>query len=98
MFLKIPLNADLTKTSYRCFKETEEDVFIEYNNGDIHEDWEEISEERAREIAPEWFATPVFASEPSQLDRIEEALAKVSAGGISSADIEAAILEGVNAV
>ena len=36
--------------------------------------------------------------EPSQLDRIEAALANLSAGGVSAADIEAAILEGVNEV
>ena len=51
-------------------------------------------------INPEWKEPVVVVKETveEKLDRIEAALAKVSAGGISAADIEAAILEGVNEV
>lgn len=55
MFYKIPLDADLTNTSYRCKKETEEAAYIEYNEGAVFDEWEEIDEATAREIAPEWF-------------------------------------------
>ena len=51
-------------------------------------------------INPDWEELAVDEKETveEKLDRIEEALAKVSAGGVSAADIEAAIQEGVNAV
>lgn len=51
-------------------------------------------------INPEWVEPVVIEKETveEKLDRIEAALAKVSAGGISAAEIEAAILEGVNDV
>ncbi len=45
MYYKIPLDADLSQTSYRAMKLTEEAAYIEYNDGVIGEDWQEITEE-----------------------------------------------------
>ena len=33
MYFKIPLDADLSRTSFRCYKEADGAVFIEYNEG-----------------------------------------------------------------
>lgn len=75
MFYKIPLNADLTNTSYRCKKYTENAIYIEYNEGAVFDEWEEISEAEARNIAPEWFVEETNMIEsPTQLDRIESAV------------------------
>ena len=55
MYFKIPLDADLSRTSFRCYKEADGAVFIEYNEGFVGDNWEQISEEAAFAVAPEWF-------------------------------------------
>ena len=45
MFYKIPKNANLSKTSFRCRKDTDDYIYIEYNSGFVGDDWVEISEE-----------------------------------------------------
>lgn len=71
MFYKIPLDTDLSETSYRCYKETDEAALIEYNSGKVGESWKEITKEQAMEIAPEWFSS---GSEESELTETEEAI------------------------
>lgn len=96
MFYKMPIDSVLTKTSFRCYKIVENRAYIEYNEGYIGEDWEEIDEATAREIAPEWFHEEV--KEPDQLERIESMLKTLTSDTVTAETIEAAILEGVNEV
>lgn len=82
MYFKIPLNADLTNTSYRCYKETEDAVYIEYNEGYIGEDWEKSDEAVAREIAPEWFNNSTPDPEPTE-DVTWDSMAAAIAEGVN---------------
>lgn len=63
MFFKIPLNADLANTSFRCHKCFDDAAYIEYNSGAVSDDWKEISREEVETIAPEWFCIPEAASD-----------------------------------
>ena len=45
IFYKIPLDANLSQTSYRACVATETDVFIEYNEGYVESSWIELTEE-----------------------------------------------------
>lgn len=56
MYYKLPLETDLTNVSYRASKEKDGFLYIEFNEGVIGEDWEEISETDIMIIAPEFFA------------------------------------------
>ena len=58
MFYKIPLDADLSKTSYRDRCDTETNAFIEYNEGFVGNDWEEITEEEYMQNYPQQSAEP----------------------------------------
>lgn len=49
-YFKIPLNADLSQTSYRASASTETHVFIEYNEGHIDPVWKEVTEEQVIEV------------------------------------------------
>lgn len=71
MFYKIHLTNDISNVSYRCKKEIDDFIYIEYNDGIIDDSWEQISEEYIKMIAPEWFEEPI---ELTQLDRIENAI------------------------
>lgn len=100
-YFKIPLESDLSQTSYRASKSTETNEYIEYNEGYIGEDWEEITEETLIEV----FGRNPFVEEPtpttpepSQLDRIETALNELAAGSVSTSAVNEAITEGVNDV
>ena len=42
-YYKIPLNADLSQTSYRAKRKTKEAAYIEYNEGATAEEWLEIT-------------------------------------------------------
>ena len=44
MYYKIPLDADLSQTSYRDSRPTEDSIYIEYNEGYIGEDWTAVEE------------------------------------------------------
>lgn len=98
MFYKIPKNTDLKNTSFRCCKETEGAIYIEYNEGFIGEDWEEIGVEQMREIAPEWFEAHVPVHLPTQMDRIETMLNTLAADTVTTESIMTAVAEGVNEV
>lgn len=45
IFYKIPLDADLSQTSYRASVATETNIFIEYNEGHVEPSWVELTEE-----------------------------------------------------
>lgn len=101
MYYKIPLESDLSQTSYRDSKLTETNEYIEYNEGFIGEDWEEITEETLIEV----FGNNPFVDqpkpttpEPSQLDRIESTLNILTADSVSTSAVNEAITEGVNDV
>lgn len=49
-YYKIPLNADLSQTSYRAKRKTKEAAYIEYNEGYVGEEWEEVSESKLVEV------------------------------------------------
>lgn len=49
-YFRIPLNADLSQTSYRASKLTDHALYIEYNEGHIGQDWEEVSESKLVEV------------------------------------------------
>lgn len=73
MFYRIPINTDLSKTSYRCMKLGDTCDYIEYNSGYIDDEWEELQKEDIVNIAPEWF---IQSKEFSQLDKIQIAVEK----------------------
>ena len=101
MYYKIPLNADLSQTSYRAIANTEYAQYIEYNEGYIGQDWEEITEETLIEVFgynPFVEESTPSTPEPSQLDRIETALNELAAGSVSTSAVDEAITEGVNDV
>lgn len=49
-YFKLPLNSDLSQTSYRASKRTETNEYIEYNEGYIDPIWEEVTEEQLIEV------------------------------------------------
>lgn len=69
MFYKIPLDTDLSKTSFRDRYDTEVSIFIDYNEGFVGSDWEEITEEEYMKNYPQ---QPV-ESEPYQPTNAEVA-------------------------
>lgn len=74
-FFKIPLSADLSITSYRCWGQIGEFAYIEYNDGFEDPSWEEIDEEDIQLLFPEWFVVNEDIEEEipqlTQLDRLE---------------------------
>ena len=59
-YFKIPLSTDLSQTSYRASANTEDAQYIEYNEGYIGQDWEEVSESKLVEV----FGFNPFTEEP----------------------------------
>ena len=49
-YFKIPLNSNLSQTSYRASAYTETHEYIEYNEGYIGQDWEEVSKSKLVEV------------------------------------------------
>lgn len=49
-YFKLPLNTDLSQTSIRASVNTEDVQYIEYNEGYIGQDWEEVSESKLIEV------------------------------------------------
>ena len=76
MYYKINKDADLSNTSYRCRKDVGSNIYIEYNDGFIGNDWVIISKEDMAVIVPEWFAVKEDDFELTQLDRIESAISQ----------------------
>lgn len=44
-YYKIPLNTDLSETSYRARYDADDVIYIDYNEGKTYEDWAELSED-----------------------------------------------------
>lgn len=44
LYYKIPLNTDLSQTSYRDRRDTDTHIYIEYNEGFVGEDWVAVEE------------------------------------------------------
>lgn len=100
-YFKLPLESDLSQTSYRVSALTETNEYIEYIEGYIGEDWEEIAEEALIEVFgydPFADESIPFTPEPSQLDRIETALNLLTGDSVSTTALNEAINEGVNDV
>ena len=101
-YFKIPLNSDLSQTSYRAMTSTETNDYIEYNEGFVGEDWKEITEETLIEVFGEnpFVVEPPEPepTEPTQLDRIESVVNSIAENGTSYDEMAAAIAEGVNDV
>ena len=103
MYYKIPLNADLSETSYRALKDTEDCAYIDYNEGYIGENWEEISETDIRELVPEWFEVNVVEepTEPTNAElaqQIADLERKLTENSVTFSSVDEAIAEGVNDV
>lgn len=49
-YFKLPLESDLSQTSYRASASTETHEYIEYNDGYINPTWEEVTEEQLIEV------------------------------------------------
>ena len=78
MYFKLPLNADLSKTSYAFCEEVNGYYYMGFNDGFISDDWEEVSFEIVESFFPDYFHHEE-PHEPSQLDRIEIAIEKSNA-------------------
>lgn len=70
-YYRIPLNTDLSLTSCRDSKLSETNKYIEYNEGFVGEDWEEITE---NELISEFGYNPFLVIEQTQLDIIQESV------------------------
>lgn len=71
-YFKIPLSADLSLVSYRARRDTEDAIYIEYNEGSIAKDWQTVTNVDLVGV----FGHNPFEEkkELSQLDRIENAI------------------------
>ena len=72
MYWKLPIGADLSKTSYRAMHVTDSFWYIERNEGFVGEDWVQLTDEEIREIAPEFFEEQQYDDTASKLNRIEK--------------------------
>lgn len=71
VYYKLPLDADLSQTSYRDRRDTETHIFIEYNEGFVGEDWSAIEEsELIAEFGCNPFAVTEELPEVSEQDEI----------------------------
>ena len=59
-YFRIPLDENLSKTSYRAIANTDYALYIEYNEGYIDPSWEEVSESKLVEV----FGFNPFTEEP----------------------------------
>lgn len=50
MYYRIPLDSNLSNTNYRAIAVTEYAWYIEYNEGYIGQDWEEVSNSEVIEV------------------------------------------------
>lgn len=78
MYLRIPLNADLSQTSFRRYEKIGDVIYIEYCEGVIAEEWEEITLDELKENIPKWFSS--HYAEPETLhDPVMEKLNDIEA-------------------
>lgn len=70
MYYRIKKTSNLSSTSYRACVEDSNNKYIEYNEGYVGDDWEEVTLSDIIEV----FGVNPFAPPPTQLDRIETQL------------------------
>lgn len=91
LYYKIPLNTDLSQTSYRDRRDTENNIFIEYNEGFVGEDWVTIEEsELIAEFGCNPFAVTEETAEVSKVSEQDEINARIL---LNQADILAKLNE-----
>lgn len=91
LYYKIPLNTDLSQTSYRDRRDTENNIFIEYNEGFVGEDWVTIEEsELIAEFGCDPFAVTEETAEVSKVSEQDEINARIL---LNQADILAKLNE-----
>lgn len=71
MYYKVPLDDNLSNTSYRATAIFDGIKYIEYNDGVVGEHWIEISEEELKNIFGKNPFVDEPTPEPTQADRIE---------------------------
>lgn len=69
LYYKIPLDADLSQTSYRDRRDTESYIYIEYNEGFVGEDWVVIEES---ELIAEFGYNPFAVTEETMPEVSEQ--------------------------
>ena len=70
VYYKLPLDADLSQTSYRDRQDTENSIYIEYNEGFVGEDWSAIEES---ELIAEFGYNPFLVTEETaELPEVSE--------------------------
>ena len=70
LYYKIPLNTNLSQTSYRDRRDTETNIFIEYNEGFVGEEWVAIEES---ELIAEFGCNPFLVTEETaELPEVSE--------------------------
>lgn len=76
-FYKIQNLQNLSNTSYRRIEEIRDGYIIEYNEGYIDKQWEEITEKYIQEYFPDWLLEEdndkivEKYTQPTQLDQIQ---------------------------
>ena len=70
LYYKIQLNTNLSQTSYRDRRDTETNIFIEYNEGFVGEEWVAIEES---ELIAEFGCNPFLVTEETaELPEVSE--------------------------
>jgi len=69
MYYKIPIDTDLSWTSYRDSKATKDSVYIEYNEGYVGEDWVAVEES---DLIAEFGCNPFLAVELPEVSEQDE--------------------------
>jgi hypothetical protein len=70
IYYKLPLDADLSQTSYRDRRDTDTHIYIEYNEGFVGENWVAIEES---ELIAEFGCNPfVVTEETAELPEVSE--------------------------
>lgn len=70
LYYKTPLNTNLSQTSYRDRRDTETNIFIEYNEGFVGEEWVAIEES---ELIAEFGCNPFLVTEETaELPEVSE--------------------------
>lgn len=79
VYYKMPLNTDLSLTTYRCCEYFNNEIYIEYHGGYCDSNWEKVSEELIYSLFPTWFEEgeneqTILTNELTQMDKIEAKL------------------------
>jgi len=73
-YYKIPLDADLSQTSYRDSRQTWDNIYIEYNEGYVGEDWIAVEES---DLIAEFGCNPFVAAELPEVSEQDEINAEI---------------------